>query len=88
MSSSYPSASANKLRRVTRDEWIAEFARQAGVERPSTQEVRELLALAGAAAHASERTAAPLACWIAGRAQLPLADLLAVAERVGAGDDG
>ncbi|HLB22268.1 MAG TPA: DUF6457 domain-containing protein [Solirubrobacteraceae bacterium] len=72
---------------MTRDEWIAEFACQAGVERPSAQEVGELLDLAGVAAHASERTAAPLACWIAGRAQLPLADLLLVAERVGAGDE-
>jgi hypothetical protein len=73
---------------VTRDEWIAEFARQAGVERPSAQQIGELLDLAGVAAHASERTAAPLACWIAGRAQLPLDDLLAVAEQVGAGEDG
>jgi hypothetical protein len=73
---------------VTREEWIAQFARQAGVERPSVQEIRELLDLAGVAAHASERTAAPLACWIAGRAQLPLADLLALAEAVGAGEDG
>jgi Domain of unknown function (DUF6457) len=70
---------------VTRDEWIAAFAREAGVERPSTEEIRELLELAGTAAHASERTAAPLACWIAGRSQLSLAELGAAAERVGAG---
>jgi uncharacterized protein DUF6457 len=71
---------------VTRDEWIAAFAEEAGVERPSVQEIRELLDLAGIAAHASERTAAPLACWIAGRSDQPLADLLAAAERLtGAG---
>jgi hypothetical protein len=69
---------------VTRDQWIASFAEQAGVQRPSPQEVRELLELAGSAAHASERTAAPLACWIAGRSALPLGDLLAAAERAGA----
>jgi hypothetical protein len=69
---------------MTRDEWIAQFARETGVQPPSVQEIRELLDLAGSAAHASERTAAPLACWIAGRSQLPLADLLAAAERVGA----
>jgi hypothetical protein len=69
---------------MTRDEWIAAFAEQAGVEPPSTEEIRELLELAGTAAHSSERTAAPLACWIAGRAGLSLAELRAIAERVGA----
>ena len=68
---------------MTRDEWIVAFAEQAGVERPSADEVRELLELAGTAAHASERTAAPLACWIAGRAGLSLPELRAIAERVG-----
>jgi hypothetical protein len=68
---------------MTRDEWIGAFAAQAGVERPSTEEIRELLELAGTAAHASERTAAPLACWIAGRAGMSLAELRAIAERVG-----
>lgn len=72
-----------KLQRVTRDEWIAAFAREVGVERPSPQEVRELLELAGTAAHASERTAAPLACWIAGRSELSPQELRAIAERVG-----
>lgn len=71
---------------MTRDEWIAAFAAEAGVERPSTEEVRELLELAGTAAHASERTAAPLACWIAGRAGLSLEELRAIAERIGAAD--
>lgn len=54
--------------------------------RPSPEEIRELLELAGTAAHASERTAAPLACWIAGRAGLSLQELRAIAERVGAAD--
>jgi hypothetical protein len=69
---------------VTRDEWIAAFAREAGVDAPSVQEIRELLDLAGTAAHASERTAAPLACWLAGRTDVPLAQLLAAADRVSA----
>ena len=68
---------------MTRDEWIGAFAEQAGVERPSTEEIRELLELAGTAAHSSERTAAPLACWIAGRARLSPAELRALAERIG-----
>lgn len=67
---------------MTRDEWIAAFAREAGVERPSVQEIRELLDLAGTAAHASERTAAPLACWMAGHARLSLAELRDAAQRI------
>jgi hypothetical protein len=69
---------------MTRDEWIGAFAERVGVERPSTDEIRELLELASTAAHSSERTAAPLACWIAGRSDLSLAELRVIAERVGA----
>jgi uncharacterized protein DUF6457 len=58
------------------------------MQRPSVQEIRELLELAGTAAHASERTAAPLACWIAGRSDLSLTQLRAVAERVSGEDQG
>jgi hypothetical protein len=72
-----------KLPAVTRDEWISEFARRAGADGPSVQEVRELLDLAGTAAHASERTAAPLACWIAGRTGTPLPTLLEIAAQIG-----
>lgn len=67
---------------MTRDEWIAAFARQAGVERPSADQIRELLALAGTAAHASERTAAPIACWIAGRSELDAEQLAQAAARI------
>ncbi len=75
-----------KLRAVNRDEWIAVFAGEAGVERPSPQEVRELLDLAGIAAHASERTAAPLACWIAGRSGRSLSQLREAARRASASE--
>jgi hypothetical protein len=71
---------------VTRDEWIARFAAETQVQRPTVEEIRELLDLAGAAAHASERTAAPLACWMAGRAELSLPELLAAAQRVSDAD--
>lgn len=70
---------------MTRDEWIAAFAREAGVEGPDAEQIRVLLELAGAAAHGSERTAAPVACWIAGRSTLSLDELRAAAERVSAG---
>jgi hypothetical protein len=72
---------------MTREEWIAAFAREAGVTPPSVAEIGELLDLAGTAAHASERTAAPLACWIAGRSARSLQELRAAAERVDAGGD-
>jgi hypothetical protein len=75
-----------KLRTVTRDEWIARFAAETRVQRPSVEEIRELLDLAGIAAHASERTAAPLACWIAGRSDLSMQELLAAARRAGGAD--
>lgn len=67
---------------MTRDEWIEQFATQLGVPTPSAEEVDSLLELAAIAAHASERTAAPLACWIAGRSDRSLEELRAAAERV------
>jgi len=60
----------------SRPEWIAAFAARLGMEPPDEQVVATLLDLAGVAAHASERTAAPIACWLAGQAGLsPIAAL-------------
>ena len=67
---------------MTRDEWIAAFAHELGVEPPSAAETEKLLALAGIAAHSSERTAAPLACWVAGRGGASIEEFLAAADRV------
>ena len=67
---------------MTRDEWIAQFAGRAGVPAPSAAEVEALLALAAVAAHSSERTAAPVACWVAGRSEQPLERLQATAEEI------
>lgn len=71
---------------VERDDWLAAFAREAGVPAPSEQEVEQLLALAGVAAHSSERTAAPITCWIAGRSALTLDQLRDAAARLAGGD--
>jgi hypothetical protein len=49
-------------------EWMAEFAAKLGVDAPTTAEFSALLDLAAEAAHASERVAAPVACWVAARA--------------------
>jgi hypothetical protein len=55
---------------VTGREWLDRFAAALGVEAPDDATVETLLALAGHAAHSSERWAAPLACWVVGRAGL------------------
>ena len=68
---------------MTGREWIAEFARRLAVEEPTDQEVDDLLALAGVAAHASERIAAPVACWVAATAGVDPARAREVAADVG-----
>jgi hypothetical protein len=67
---------------MTAREWIESFAAAIGTEAPDEGTVEQLLALAGAAAHASERTAAPIACWLAGRAGIDPAVALQKAELV------
>lgn len=67
---------------MRRDEWLAEFCARIGVEPPSDEEVVALLDLAATAAHSSERTAAPLACWVAGRNGRPAAELGEIAREV------
>lgn len=68
---------------MTAEEWVDQFAKEIGIDPPSREETVEILRLAAEAAHSSERTAAPVACWIAGRAGLPLAEAIEVAERTG-----
>lgn len=68
---------------MNRDEWIEEFAGEVGVTPPSPEEIDLLLGLAAVAAHASERTAAPLACWMAGQSGMSLQRLKEIAEGVG-----
>jgi hypothetical protein len=70
---------------MTADEWIAAFAAEIGAEAPGEKEVAELLELAATAAHSSERIAAPIACYMAGREGRAVSELLAAAERVGDG---
>ncbi len=66
----------------TGTEWIATFAARLGVDPPDDDTVAALLELAGVAAHASERTAAPIACWLAGRTGTSPTDALATARAV------
>jgi hypothetical protein len=67
------------------DEWIAAFAAELGVDAPSEEQVGGLLELAATAAHASERTAAPIACYLAGTMGRPLEELRQIAARIGDG---
>lgn len=63
-------------------EWVTSFAGRLGLEPPTDGEVEILLELAAVAAHASERIAAPLACWLVGRSGLTPADALEAANAV------
>lgn len=64
---------------MTGDEWVDAYCARLGVGAPSVDDRAAVLALAGVAAHASERIAAPIACWIAGREGLTLEEAMRVA---------
>lgn len=66
-------------------EWLAAYADRLGIKPPTEAELETLLALAGVAAHASERIAAPVACWLTARAGLEPEAALAMAKEVGDG---
>ena len=72
---------------MTRDEWVAAFCEAAGIDAPNEDAIDTLLELAGVAAHASERTAAPITCWIAAVAGLEPADALRLAQSIQSGRD-
>jgi hypothetical protein len=69
---------------LTSHDWLTSFATEAGIEPPTPEELETLLELAGVAAHASERTSAPITCWLAARAGLDPAAALAVGKQVAA----
>lgn len=57
-------------------DWIGVFAETIGAPPPDDETIEQLLDLAGVAAHASERLAAPIACYLVGRAGLDVAEAL------------
>jgi hypothetical protein len=67
---------------MTAENWISQFAERLGVEAPTEEEVSSLLELASTAAHASERKAAPIACWLAARAGISPGAARAIAEEI------
>lgn len=58
-------------------EYVAELAASLGQAPLDEATIETLLDLAGVAAHASERIAAPLACYLVGRAGADPAEVLA-----------
>jgi hypothetical protein len=66
----------------TAQEWVASYAAELGVDPPSSKDFDQLLELAGIAAHASERTAAPITCWLAAQAGVTASAALAVGRRL------
>jgi hypothetical protein len=67
---------------MTAPEWIEAFCEQIGVEAPDAATTAQILRLASVAAHASERTAAPVACYLAGSSGRPLDEMERAAESV------
>ena len=66
----------------TAQEWLTKYAAALGIAPPSEEELDTILALAGVAAHASERIAAPAACWLAARSSVPLDEARRLADDV------
>lgn len=63
-------------------DWLAAYADKLGVAAPTKDELKAVLDLAGEAAHASERIAAPVACWLAARAGADLDEAMRLAREV------
>jgi hypothetical protein len=67
-------------------EWIEAYAERVGTEPPTSEEWSTLLDLAGVAADASERVAAPVSCWVAARAAIDPEQALAAAREITSDD--
>jgi len=63
-------------------EWIDRYAAGLEMETPAEDLVEALLDLASTAAHASERWAVPVTCWLAGRSGVTAAEALDLARRL------
>jgi hypothetical protein len=70
---------------MTAAEWIQAFCEEIGMPAPPQDEADAVLRLAAVAAHASERIAAPIACWVAGASGKPLGELQEAAKALANG---
>jgi hypothetical protein len=83
---SRPDAATKETRiEMTAEEWIQDFCEEVGEAAPSEADREAILRLAAVAAHASERIAAPMACWVGGASGKSLSELVELAEKVGSG---
>jgi Domain of unknown function (DUF6457) len=71
---------------MTDREWIEAFAAALGAAPPDPVQTALILDLAAEAAHASQRTAAPVACWVAAASGRPVEEALAAAREVAGGE--
>jgi hypothetical protein len=69
-------------------EWLDAYAEQLGTEPPTAAELKAILDLAAEAAHASERIAAPVACWLSAKAGRSLEESLAIAQGITPAEGG
>ncbi len=67
---------------MTGHEFARDVAHALGVESLTDEEANAILAMAGVAAHISERLAAPLCAYLAGRSGRPLEDARAAVKLV------
>ena len=63
-------------------DWLAAYAERLGTEPPTAEEIKTVLDLAGEAARASERVAAPVTCWLAAKAGRSPEESLAAAREL------
>jgi len=66
------------------NEWISIFAGRLGLEAIPQEDIDALLDLASVAAHTSERLAAPLTCFLVGKAGISPAAAKAIADEIAA----
>lgn len=67
---------------MTAEDWLERYAAALGAAAPDPEHVDALLRLASVAAHASERRAAPIACWLSAVAGVEPAEALRRAEQL------
>jgi Domain of unknown function (DUF6457) len=66
-------------------DWLAAYAEKLGIAAPTKDEFKQILDLAGEAAHSSERVAAPVACWVAAKAGVGLEEAMKRAREITGG---
>jgi hypothetical protein len=62
--------------------WLTRYSELLGAVPPTETQIEALLAIASLAAHASERAAAPVSCWLAAVAGKSAEEALALAEQL------